>query len=45
VNETNELLDMLVKHGAQVKLNWTNQGHQLNKDEILAAKHWYDQLK
>lgn len=45
VNETNELNEMLLKHGAEVKLNWTNQGHQLNKDEILAAKHWYDQLK
>jgi len=45
VSETEELQDILAKQGACVKLNWTNQGHQLNKDEILAAKHWYDQLK
>jgi len=44
-SETEELHNMLAKQGAIVKLNWTNQGHQLNKDEILAAKHWYDQLK
>lgn len=44
-NETYELIDMLRKREAIVKINWTNQGHQLNKDEISAAKHWYDQIK
>jgi phospholipase/carboxylesterase len=44
-NETHELKDMLRKQGAIVKINWTNQGHTLNKDEIFAAKQWYDQVK
>jgi phospholipase/carboxylesterase len=43
-NETIELVDLLKEKDANVHVNWTNQGHQLNKDEILKAKYWYDQL-
>ncbi len=41
-NETYELVSMFEKQKATVKVCWTNQGHQLNKDEILEAKIWYD---
>jgi phospholipase/carboxylesterase len=41
-NETNDLVLLLQNQQANVKLCWTNQGHQLNKDEILEAKFWYD---
>jgi len=41
-NETYELLRLLENQNAHVKVCWTNQGHQLNKDEILEAKIWYD---
>jgi phospholipase/carboxylesterase len=41
-NETYELVSMFEKQKANVKVCWTNQGHQLNKDEILEAKIWYD---
>lgn len=41
-SETKDLLEILEKAHAKVDLYWTNQGHQLNKDEMLAAKYWYD---
>ena len=43
-NDTKDLIMILENAKAQVKVHWTNQGHQLNKDEILAAKYWYDKV-
>lgn len=41
--ESKELKKMLVSRGAEVVMNWENNGHKLTKTEVDAAKNWYDQ--
>jgi len=42
--EIEELNAMFDRAEAKTTLYWTNQGHQLNKEEIDQAKIWYEQL-
>jgi len=43
VEETEELKHMFESRGAHVEVYYTNQGHQLVKEELDAVKNWYDQ--
>lgn len=42
--ESEELRQLLENAGANVKLHWENQGHQLTLSEVEAARNWYQQL-
>ncbi|MDQ0159438.1 alpha/beta hydrolase [Alkalibacillus salilacus] len=42
--ESEDLKAILSGAGADVKLHWESQGHQLNLGEIKAAQDWYQQL-
>lgn len=42
--ESTDLEELLQHAGAQVKLHWENQGHQLTMAEVEAAKAWYNSL-
>ncbi|PKK97374.1 MAG: carboxylesterase [Tenericutes bacterium HGW-Tenericutes-3] len=44
-HEVEELTQMLQSANASVEVFWTNYGHQLSKEEIHAAKDWYDGKK
>lgn len=41
-HEVEELTQMLQSANANVEVFWTDYGHQLSKEEVLAAKSWYD---
>ncbi len=41
-HEVEELTQMLQSANASVEVFWTDYGHQLSKEEIKAAKDWYD---
>ncbi|GEL76214.1 alpha/beta hydrolase [Tenuibacillus multivorans] len=43
-DEAEELKSMLENSGATVELFWTNLGHQLTREEVEAAKEWYQGL-
>jgi phospholipase/carboxylesterase len=38
--ETENLLSLLKKAGADVSINWQNSGHELILEEIRIAKDW-----
>lgn len=40
IENTERLAKKLVDAGASVEVFWTNQGHQLSKNELDAAKKW-----
>ncbi|WP_117169895.1 alpha/beta hydrolase [Paraliobacillus sediminis] len=40
--ESKELYKVLEDNGADVTLHWENQGHQLTRSEVDAAKVWYE---
>lgn len=42
--ESVDLQSMLENAGAQVMLHWEENGHQLSRTEIEAAKKWYEAL-
>ncbi|MDN7241943.1 alpha/beta hydrolase [Planococcus sp. N028] len=42
--ESTDLEKLLQNAGAQVKLHWESQGHQLTMPEVEAAKAWYTNL-
>lgn len=44
-HEVRELTQMLESANADVEVFWTDYGHQLSKEEVVAAKHWYDELE
>jgi len=39
--ESTELKTILEDAGANVKIHWENNGHQLSMNEVMAAKDWY----
>lgn len=39
--ESIDLEKLLAENGAEVKMHWENNGHQLTQTEVLAAKEWY----
>lgn len=41
--ESEELYKVLEDNGAAVTLHWENQGHQLTRSEVDAAKVWYEE--
>ncbi|WP_223702066.1 alpha/beta hydrolase [Sutcliffiella deserti] len=41
-SETEELQQLLSNAGAQVEVQWENQGHQLTHAEVAASKKWYE---
>ena len=41
--ESKELTEILEENGANVRLHWENQGHQLTASEVEAAKLWYNE--
>lgn len=41
-HEVEELTQMLQSANASVEVFWTDYGHQLSREEISAAKAWYD---
>lgn len=41
--QTKELAEMLQKAGANVTEHWEDGGHQLTREEVEAAKLWYDE--
>lgn len=41
--ESKELYEILEDNGAAVTLHWENQGHQLTRTEVDAAKAWYEE--
>jgi phospholipase/carboxylesterase len=42
-HEVSELTQMFESANAQVDVFWTSYGHQLSKEELDAAKRWYDE--
>lgn len=42
--ESVELEALLKGAGASVTIQWENFGHQLTRNEVLAAKAWYEEL-
>lgn len=43
--ESLELCELLINHGANTKIYWTQKGHQLNQEEVEEAKIWYKKNK
>lgn len=41
-HEVEELTQMLQSANASVEVFWTDYGHQLSREEITAAKDWYE---
>jgi phospholipase/carboxylesterase len=41
-HEVQELTQMFQSANAIVEVFWTDYGHQLSKEEVLAAKSWYE---
>lgn len=41
--ETNDLAALLQDAGADVQLYWHSFGHQLTRDEVAAAKTWFEE--
>lgn len=41
-HEVQELIQMFESANAIVEVFWTDYGHQLSKEEVLAAKAWYE---
>ncbi|KGA97417.1 carboxylesterase [Alkalihalobacillus alcalophilus ATCC 27647 = CGMCC 1.3604] len=41
---TQQLISDLEKAGAHLEAFWTNAGHQLTREEVEAAKEWYQKL-
>ncbi|MFP3125404.1 alpha/beta hydrolase [Ectobacillus funiculus] len=41
--ETNDLAALLQDAGADVQLSWHSFGHQLTRDEVAAAKTWFEE--
>lgn len=41
-HEVEELTQMLQSANASVEVFWTDYGHQLSREEIVAAKSWYE---
>lgn len=42
-HEVEELTQMLESANANVEVFWTDYGHQLSREEISAAKSWYEE--
>ena len=42
-HEVEELTQIFESANAEVDVFWTNYGHQLSKEEIMAAKLWYEE--
>lgn len=42
-HEVEELTQMFESANAEVEVFWTDYGHQLSKEEINAAKEWYNE--
>lgn len=42
--ETRELEQILLDNGGSVKVHWENNGHQLTRTEIEAAREWYESI-
>ncbi|MBM7573212.1 alpha/beta hydrolase [Aquibacillus albus] len=42
--ETIDLESILTNKGAEVEVHWENNGHQLTRTEVEAAKEWYDKV-
>lgn len=40
--ESIDLEELFTKNGADVSVHWENNGHQLTRTEVDAAKEWYD---
>ena len=43
-HEVEELTQMLESSHADVEVFWSDYGHQLSKEEVLAAKNWYHEV-
>jgi predicted esterase len=41
---TQRLADMLTQAGAEVTVRWKGGGHELTRDDVLAAQEWYTKL-
>ncbi|WDH99922.1 alpha/beta hydrolase [Paenibacillus urinalis] len=39
--ESEELEELLTGAGANVKMHWENNGHQLSRNEVIAAAAWF----
>lgn len=43
--EAHDLQNMLEEKNAKVHLHWESGGHQLTREEVEQARHWFEELK